>query len=202
MAATADRIIKRVRGKGRGWAFTPKNFLDLGTRASVDMALSRLAQQGHIRRIGRGLYDYPKLHAKLGALTPDADTIAKAVASQSGDRISTSGAQAANLMGISTQVPARASYATSGPSRVKKVAGRTIALKRSRAPILDNATAGANAVLQLLSHIGKANIDDDLIQRCADRLDDQDLRALKKAQAAMPGWMSDAVLKISIAHHG
>lgn len=202
MAAVADRIIKRVRAKGRGWAFTPKDFLDLGTRASVDMALSRLAQQGHIRRIGRGLYDYPKLHAKLGALTPDVDTIAQAVAIQSGDKIFTSGAQAANLMGISAQVPAKASYATSGSSRVKKVAGRTIALKRSRAPILDNATPAANAVLQLLSHVGKANIDDDLIRRCADRLNQQDLRALKKAQAAMPGWMSDAVLKISVAHHG
>lgn len=45
MAAVADRIINHVRGKGRGWAFTPKDFLDLGTRASVDMALSRLAGQ-------------------------------------------------------------------------------------------------------------------------------------------------------------
>jgi hypothetical protein len=202
MAGTANRIIKRVRGKGRGWAFTPKDFLDLGTRASVDMALSRLAQQGHIRRIGRGLYDYPKLHAKLGALTPDADMIAKAVANQSGDRIFASGAQAANLLGISNQVPARTIYATSGPTRVKKVAGRTIALKRSRAPILDNVAPGANAVLQLLSHLGTTQLDDDLIQRCADLLDLQDLRALKKAQAAMPGWMSDAVLKISMAHHG
>jgi hypothetical protein len=51
MAAVADRIINRVRGKGRGWAFTPKDFLELGTRASVDMALSRLAGQGRVRRI-------------------------------------------------------------------------------------------------------------------------------------------------------
>jgi hypothetical protein len=87
MSAVADRIIKRVRGKGRGWAFTPKDFLDLGTRASVDMALTRLVQAGHIRRIGRGLYDYPKLHDRLGALTPDADTIVQAVATQSGDKV-------------------------------------------------------------------------------------------------------------------
>jgi hypothetical protein len=29
MAAVADSIIKRVRGKGRGWAFTAKEFLEL-----------------------------------------------------------------------------------------------------------------------------------------------------------------------------
>lgn len=202
MSAVADKIIKRVRGKGRGWAFTPKDFLDLGTRASIDMALTRLVQAGQIRRIGRGLYDYPKLHDKLGALTPDTDSIAQAVATQSGDRLSASGAQSANRLGISTQVPAKASYATSGQTRVKKVAGRTIALKRSRAPILDDASQDANAVLQLLAHVGKANIDDDLIHRLASQLDDRDLKALRKAQPLMPGWMSDAVLKIGLVRHG
>ncbi|MCW3837443.1 type IV toxin-antitoxin system AbiEi family antitoxin domain-containing protein [Sphingomonas canadensis] len=202
MSAVADKIIKRVRGKGRGWAFTPKDFLDLGTRASIDMALTRLVQAGQIRRIGRGLYDYPKLHDKLGALTPDADSIAQAVATQSGDRLSASGAQSANRLGISTQVPAKASYATSGQTRVKKVAGRTIALKRSRAPILDDASQDANAVLQLLAHVGKANIDDDLIHRLASQLDDRDLKALRKAQPLMPGWMSDAVHKIGLVRHG
>ncbi len=202
MSAVADKIIKRVRGKGRGWAFTPKDFLDLGTRASIDMALTRLVQAGQIRRIGRGLYDYPKLHDKLGALTPDADSIAQAVATQSGDKLSASGAQSANRLGISTQVPAKASYATSGQTRVKKVAGRTIALKRSRAPILDDASQDANAVLQLLAHVGKANIDDDLIHRLASQLDDRDLKALRKAQPLMPGWMSDAVLKIGLVRHG
>lgn len=202
MSAVADKIIKRVRGKGRGWAFTPKDFLDLGTRASIDMALTRLVQAGQIRRIGRGLYDYPKLHDKLGALTPEADSIAQAVATQSGDRLSASGAQSANRLGISTQVPAKASYATSGQTRVKKVAGRTIALKRSRAPILDDASQDANAVLQLLAHVGKANIDDDLIHRLASQLDDRDLKALRKAQPLMPGWMSDAVLKIGLVRHG
>ncbi|PZO91295.1 MAG: hypothetical protein DI623_03640 [Sphingomonas sanxanigenens] len=202
MSAVTDKIMKRVRGKGRGWAFTPKDFLDLGTRASIDMALTRLVQANQIRRIGRGLYDYPKLHDKLGALTPDADTIAQAVATQSGDKLSSSGAQAANRLGISTQVPAKTSYATSGQTRVKKVAGRTIALKRSRAPILDDASPDANAVLQLLAHVGKDKIDDDLIQRLSAQIDDRDFKALTKAQPLMPGWMSDAVLKIGLVRHG
>lgn len=202
MLAVADRVIKRVRGKGRGWAFTPKDFLDLGTRASVDMALTRLTHAGHIRRIGRGLYDYPKLHDRLGALTPDADTIVQAVATQSGKKVIVSGAQSANRLGISTQVPAKPSYATSGATRVKKVAGRTIALKRSRAPILDDGPDNANAVLQMLANVGKAGVDDDLIRRLAARLSDRDLKALKKAQPRMPGWMSDAVLKIGMVPHG
>ena len=119
-----------------------------------------------------------------------------------GDGIETVGAQAANRLGISTQVPAKSSYATSGATRVKNVAGRTIVFKRSHAPILDNGSDNANAVLQILMHFGKASVDDDLIRRLAARIDDRDLKALKQAQSLMPGWMSDVVLKMGIFQHG
>lgn len=202
MAAMTHKIIKRVRGKGRGWVFTPKDFLDLGTRASVGMALTRLLNSGSIRRIGRGLYDYPMVHDKLGLLSPDADMIVQALAIQSGYKVVESGAMAANRLGISTQVPAKLSYATSGASRSKKVAGQAITLKRSRAPILDDASLQANAVLQVLAHLGKANVDDRAIQTLAGRLNGPDLRALKMARSQMTGWMSDAVLKIELAKQG
>jgi hypothetical protein len=202
MSAVADKITKRVRAKGRGWAFTPKDFLDLGTRASIDMALMRLVKAATIRRIGRGLYDYPKQHPTLGTLTPDTSAIMTAVAVQSGDKIVDSGAMAANRLGFSTQVPAKATFMTTGVSRKKTVAGRTINLKKSRAPILDQSAAKANAVLQMLALIGKTNINDDLLARCASSLDNHDLAALKKSQALMPGWMSDAVFKIGRVKHG
>ena len=96
MSAVADKVTKRVRAKGRGWAFTPTDFLDLDTRASVDMALMRLVKASIIRRIGRGLYDYPKQHPTLGSLTPDTSAIIQAVAVQSGDKVADSGAMAAN----------------------------------------------------------------------------------------------------------
>ena len=59
--------------------FTPTQFLDLGSRAAVDQALSRLAQAGTIRRLALGVYDYPKRHPMLGPLSPSADTVAKAL---------------------------------------------------------------------------------------------------------------------------
>lgn len=202
MSAVADKIMKRVRGKGRGWAFTPRDFIDFGTRGSVDMALSRLVRAGTIRRVGRGLYDYPELHAKLGALSPNMDRLARAVARQGGDKITASGAAAANRLGFSTQVPARATYATTGPTRVRKVAGRMLTLKHARAPVIDKASDHANAVLQALAHIGKERIDADTIRQLARRLDDRDMKILVRARPQMPGWMGDAVLKIGAARHG
>lgn len=202
MPSVAHGIIKKVRGKGRGWVFTPKDFLDFGTRASVDMALTRLAQSGAIRRIDRGLYDYPKQHSTLGLLAADTSSLVDAIAIQTGEKVFPSGAVAANRLGLSLQVPAKSIYVTSGPSRTRKVAGRTIALKRSRAPLLDNASDQANSVLQALAHIGKGNIDADLIHRCADRLDERDMKALFKSRALMPGWMGDIVFKMDALKHG
>ena len=202
MTAMADRIMKRIRGKGRGWVFTPKHFIDFGSRGSVDVAISRLAQSGSIRRLSRGLYDYPRQHDKLGTLSPDPATIADAIATRSGDKLAPTGAAAANSLGLSTQVPARTSYATSGRTRVAKAAGRTVTLRHSRAPVLDQASDTANAVLQALAQLGKAQVDADVIRRLATRIDDRALKQLLQARPAMPGWMGDVILKIGTAHDG
>jgi predicted transcriptional regulator of viral defense system len=197
-----DRIMKRVRAKGRGWVFTPRHFVDFGTRGAVDMALSRLAKAGNIRRVGRGLYDYPRQHDKLGALSPDPDSMAAALAIQSGDSLAPSGPAAANSLGISTQVPAKVSYATSGRSRTKRAGGRSLTLRHSRAPVLDDAPDSANAVVQALAYLGKDQIDAAVIARFAQRIDDRDMKALLQARPQMSNWMGDVVLKIDAARHG
>lgn len=197
-----DRIMKRVRAKGRGWVFTPRHFVDFGTRGAVDMALSRLAKAGDIRRVGRGLYDYPRQHDKLGTLSPDPDSLAAALATQSGDSLAPSEAAAANSLGMSTQVPAKVSYATSGRSRTKRAGGRSLTLRHSRAPVLGDAPDSANAVVQALAYLGKDRIDAAVIARFAQRVDDQDMKALLQARPQMSGWMGDVVLKIDAARHG
>jgi hypothetical protein len=202
VSAMADRIMKRIRGKGRGWVFTPRHFLDFGSRGAVDMALSRLVQSDAIRRIGRGIYDYPRLHATLGALSPDPAALADALAVQTGDKLAPSGAAAANQLGLSTQVPARASYATSGRTRVGKAAGRSLTLRHSRAPVLDQASDTANAVLQALAQLGRKHVDADVIERLAARVEDADMKQLLQARPTMPGWMGDVILKIGSVHNG
>lgn len=202
MPAVASQIMQRVRGKGRGWVFTPKNFVDFGTRGSIDMALSRLTRAGSIRRIGRGLYDFPRQHGSLGALSPDPAAIAQAVSAQSGDKIASSGAVANNCFGLSTQVPARATFATSGRSRVHKAGGRSVTLRHSRAPILDNVSDTANAVVQALAHLGRDKIDRETILQFASRVNDKDISDLVRARSQMTGWMGDVVLRIHGARRG
>jgi len=202
MNAITDTILRRIRAKRRGWVFTPKNFADIGTRAAIDQTLSRLARKGTIRRLDRGLYDYPKQHPALGALSPAADDLAQAVAAKTGNIAFPSGAAAANLLGLSTQVPAKPVYLTNGPSRTRKIGNRTIVLKHARVPIVRGLSNKANFMLQALSYLGKNNMDDQMIRQCASRLDDQDLNDLADAAVHVPGWLANTILRIQQAKNG
>jgi hypothetical protein len=202
MNAITDTILRRIHAKRRGWVFTPKNFADIGTRAAIDQTLSRLARKGTIRRLDRGLYDYPKQHPALGALSPAADDLAQAVAAKTGNIAFPSGAAAANLLGLSTQVPAKPVYLTNGPSRTRKIGNRTIVLKHARVPIVRGLSNKANFMLQALSYLGKNNMDDQMIRQCASRLDDQDLNDLAGAAVHVPGWLANTILRIQQAKNG
>ena len=101
------KMHSRIQGNGRGWCFTPNAFLDLAGKDAIWVTLSRLVQKGIIRRLARGLYDYPRQHSKLGLLAPDPDTVAMALASRDAIRLQASAAYAANLLGLSEQVPAK-----------------------------------------------------------------------------------------------
>src|SRR5687768_12871358 len=98
--ALADDILRRLRGKGRGAVFTARDLDDLGQRAAVDQALARMVRAGAIRRLDRGLYDFPAVHPTIGVLWPSADKVAQAVARQTGSHLKASGPLSANLLGF------------------------------------------------------------------------------------------------------
>jgi hypothetical protein len=196
MNTISDTILRRIRAKQRGWVFTPKDFLDLATRGAVDNILSRLVKRGAIRRIDKGIYDFPRSNSAIGKLSPNIDDLAKAVAKKSGDKIFPSGAMAANLLGFSTQVPAKASYLTDGVSKDKKVGNRTISFKHARVPFVDDISFDANLALQALSYMGKNNIDDGIIQICTQKLSKHDILSLNKAAGVMPAWLVATIHKL------
>src|SRR5260370_4426121 len=109
------KVLKRA--KAAGSALTPKAFDDLGNRAAVDQALSRLTKANKIRRISRGVYDIPKNHPTLGPLSPDPDAVAIAIAGQAGYRLQPTPARATNWLGLSSQVPPKIVYLVDARSR-------------------------------------------------------------------------------------
>src|SRR5271165_693542 len=123
-----SRILATIHGRGRGSVFVPADFLSIGSREAVDIALHRLVRKGTIRRLARGLYDFPKEHPVLGQLMPPPEKIAEALVSRDGTRIQPTGAYAANILGLSEQVPAKVVFLTDGPSRKVQIGEATIQL--------------------------------------------------------------------------
>lgn len=201
--STASRVLQRIRKKRRGWVFVPSDFLDLGSREAVDAALGRLADSDTIRRVGRGVYDYPRRHPRFGLRTPSADAVASAVARGTGESICQGDAKAANLLGLSTQVPAQAVYLTNGTNRVLKVdlgdgRGYAIRFKRAAPSRLLGPDTKAGHALRALHFLGRDGVDHAAVRRLRASLDDDDLRDLRGLRSQATGWMRSIIDSLGV----
>src|SRR5882762_4862244 len=184
--STTNAILKRIRAKHRGWIFTPKQFAHLSTRAAIDQALSRLQRTGQIRRLARGVYEFPKVHPKIGVLSPSPEAVAKAMAERTGSRISVSGAKAANLLGLSTQVPMQNLFWTEGPSRTVRIGNQTVALKHVAPSKMIGAGTEAGVVIQAVRSLGKKGVHEIPVHALAKQLPRPVKRAVKRLTPAAP----------------
>jgi hypothetical protein len=185
----ADKISRRVERMGAGAVFTRADFLDLGTTDNVGMILSRLQTAGKIRRISRGLYESPRTHPVLGKLSPHPEAIVKATSRRSGTRHQPSGAQAANLLQLTEQVPARVVYQTDGPSKTITEGHRTIQFQHRSPRGMAAAGRMSGLVFAALREIGKANVTQERVFGLRSLLSGRDRRRLIKDLPLAPAWM-------------
>ena len=192
-----NKVLDRIYGKGRGWVFTPKRFLDLGSRSAVDKALNRLADAGTIRRLDRGLYDYPERHPKLGLLSPAPDAIAKAISEKDESRLQPSGPYAVNRLGLSQQVPAKIVYLTDGTEKSVTVGNQTIQLRRTTPKNMATAGSISGLVIQAFRYLGKERITSSHIATLRRVLSADDRKRLWRDRIYAPAWMHRYFAEIS-----
>lgn len=192
------KLSYRIRGNGGGWAFSPKDFLDLGGRPTVDSALHRLTQRGEVRRVVRGIYDYPRFSKLLGQqLSPDVDQVARAIARKFRWRIQPSGATAANLLGLSTQVPARAVYLSDGPDRSYKIGNTTLAFEHTALKEAGFKLKESGLIVQALKSLGSERVTSEVISKIRTWLP-VSLRAKVLADTrTATGWVYTAIQQIA-----
>jgi hypothetical protein len=191
-----NKVINRIYGHGRGWVFTSTHFSDLGSRDAVATAIKRYLHSGVIRQLARGLYYYPQTDPDLGILTPSSDAVARALAGRDAVRLQPSGAYAANLLGLSTQVPMKIVYLTDGHSHIVKIDKKEIHLKKTTP--LNMATAGRTSglVIQALRHLGQKHVDDDVVAVLNSRLDADSRKQLLKDVRFAPAWIAEIMRQL------
>jgi len=198
MQTMQDQILARIDRLGPGKAFSAKDFLDIATRGSIDVALGGLTRKGTIRRIRRGLYDMPKVNPALGGkLSPDIDEAAQAIARRQRWKIVPEGAWAANLLGLSTQVPSKIIYLTDGPNNEVQIGRRSIHFKHARPKAMAGLEGKFALVVQALRHLGKENVGTREIETLKTKLSLQEKRRLLRDTRFGVDWIYDVAKKIA-----
>jgi len=193
----SQQILRRIKAKGRGWAFTPHDFADLGDPRAIGMALTRLTRSGKIRRINHGLYDVPHSHPILGQVGAATDSVIDAIGRKRNLRLLPSAATAANQLGLSTQVPARLVYHTDGaPTRVM-LGNLQIDLRRNTGRMLALAGRSSGLVAQALRDVGKDHVNAGHLQRVRDQLPASARKQLLQDIHLVPAWMRPHFKEIS-----
>jgi len=198
MSHTIEKAVRsRIYGKGKGWVFSPRDFADLAVRSTVDSALHRLKQKGTIRRVIQGVYDYPRFSELLGQpLSPDIDQAAAALARKFGWRIQPSGAIAQNLIGLSTQVPARALYLSDGPDRVYRISNTSLIFKHAALKEAGFKFRESALIVQALKSLGPDRVTPDVISKIRDWLPSGLRAKVIQDTRTATGWVHAAIQRI------
>ena len=191
------KIVVRLKAR-KGEAVPIRDFFDLGTRHAVDQALSRLVRQGVIRRVRRGLYEYPRMGSLLKTpLIQSPDGLIRAWARQNGLRVVPSGAQAANLLGLSTQVPAKIVYYTNGRTQTLKFGSYTVKLLNRGPKTMEVRGRIAPLVFQALRHLGRDRVTPEVIRRLQKILSRGNKAELNRNLRYAAAWMRPVIEKIA-----
>jgi len=190
-------VREKIRSRKPGWVFTPREFVGLGTRAAIDQALSRLQRRGEVRRLAQGVYEFPRVHPRIGTLAPSPESVAQAVAARTHSHILVSGARALNLLGLSTQVPVQNLYLTEGPSRTIKIGNQTVTLKHVAPSKMLGAGTEAGIVLQAVRSYGQKRMHEIPVKVLAGKLPRAVKLAVKRLAAAAPAWAHPVLQQIT-----
>lgn len=194
-------ILDRMSAQSSAGVWTPVDFLDLGSREAVDQALHRLTASKDLRRIARGLYDRPRTNRLTGKPTyPDYHHVVDALARRDQVRMVVDGITAANDLGLTDAVPARAVVLTDARLKPIRLGNLTIKFQHAAPSRLHWAGRPAMRVVQALYWVR------DLLPRDKDRirarlvsvLEDPAHGAairddLRKGLPALPEWMQTIV---------
>jgi hypothetical protein len=195
MQPLTQQILEHATRLPEGTAVAAKSLLHLGNRAAVDQALLRLSARGQMIRAGRGIYLLP-ITSRFGTRAPSVEQAVEAVAAQRGEVIVSSGAAAANSLGLTTQVPVRSVYLTSGRTRKMNLGKQTVELRHAPRWQLAMPHRPAGQAVRALAWLGpeQAEVALKTLKR---KLPPAAFSELVAAAPQLPTWLARSVGKVA-----
>jgi hypothetical protein len=194
----SDQILSYAQGQPEGTLLIADALQDLGDARIIAQALKDLTAHGVLFQIEEGIHVLPQKSrfSASGLRAPNLDLVLAAYKAQRGETITTTSAASANIMGLSTQVPAKPIYLTSGASRHIALGGYDVELRH--APLWQTALGNSRAghAVRALVDFGAAHCDEAIasLQRC---LDQEDRNQLNQAAKMAPQWVAEALRRLA-----
>lgn len=193
--SVAERVLEEARTMEEGSPIRAKALLHLGSRAAVDQALSRLARQGALLRVARGIYCLP-VSGAFGPRSPETVKVVEALAKARGTTIVESGGAAAHALGLTTQVPVRPVYWTSGRSLELKLGRQRIRIRRESSWKVVLPQTPAGAAIRALAAIPREEVPR-AVRIIGHRLARNDIEQMLGVRDILPGWLAAEVSKLA-----
>ncbi|AYL96545.1 DUF6088 family protein [Mucilaginibacter celer] len=196
MTATHSTIEDYIKRYKRGDLIVPSDFRGKGSEAAIRKALSRLATDGTIRRIGHGLYILPIKDPLFGEVLPSADEIAHALADKEKIKIKPAGAQAMHKLGLTTQVPTKLVYLTDGNSRTIKINRTIIRFKATTPKKMALKGELSSLIILALEELGTNDLDAQIQNRIRELIRKENPVVFKQDLKLASASVHDYLLKI------
>jgi hypothetical protein len=190
-----ERILEHAHRQPEGTPLSAKGLLHLGSRAAVDQALSRLVRRGQLMRAGRGLYVLP-VESRFGKRAPEAEKTVAGVAAQKGERVVASGAMAANALGLTSQVPVRSVFLTSGRGRMLRLGKQELELRHAPGWQLALGDRKAGQAVRALAWLGPESAAD-AVPKLRRALSPDERQELVSIAAQTPDWLAGTLAKVA-----
>jgi hypothetical protein len=198
MQPIAEKIMSQVSTLPEGALLTAKEFLHLGSRAAIDQAFKRLEERKELMRLNRGVYVRP-VKTRFGTRAPAPERVVEQIAATRAETIATHGAAAANALGLTTQVPTRLVYLTSGRSRKLKLGAQVVEMKHAPQWMLLPSQPKAGEAVRALAWIGRQGASEALAT-LKEKLPPSTVENLIALRPALPGWMSKSISQTLVSY--
>ncbi len=197
MKESVNHIIElKINRFKPGQVFLPSDFKELGTSTSIRKTLSRLFGSGQVERMGQGIYVIPKNDKVFGKVLPSMEQLAETLAKKEHVKIKPSGQYALNKMGLSSQVPMKVVFLTTGNSKRIRIGKNAIIFKSTTAKKLSMKGDITSLLFLGLEELDLQKISPTQLDRIMELLKQESPENLNYNLRLAPSKVSDFVVKI------
>ena len=192
-----ELIEKRILELTDGSVFTASDFIEITTSENFWQIAHRLKSEGKIRRILPGIYDKPAFSEILQEESaPDINAVAEAIARKNNWTIAPDGNTALNLLGLSTQVPAKWEYLSSGDTKSYQIDNCSIAFTHRADRELNGMSRKTILVIQAIKALGPEYISENIIDQLAAKISAEEKEKLLTEAKPTVNWIYEVIKKV------